>query len=166
MVPSGLCFVMETQLERIDLTHNCLAFRELTVANVLLSRIDVHSSSIARFQCSCCGLSIDSMYVSGSLVVDARAIAMMIIACAEILTGLLVIRFVCGGCHECMVMPADWWALSFSWQRCRLWTTVSLDTGGAFSSLGGRDLTRLLAGRLRRLLALGRLWFVSSSVQS
>jgi len=56
--------------------------------NVLLSRIDVHSSSIARFQSSRCGLSMASAYGNGSLLmdVDARAFAMMISAFAEILT--------------------------------------------------------------------------------
>jgi hypothetical protein len=88
IVPSGLCFVLLTHLEPIGLTHNCLASRELTVVNVLLSRIDVQSSSIARFQCIFCGLSMASMHVNGSLLmdVDARAFAMIISAFAEILT--------------------------------------------------------------------------------
>jgi len=56
--------------------------------NVILSRIDVHSSSIARFQWFRCGLSIASAYVNGSLLmdVDARAFALMISAFVEILT--------------------------------------------------------------------------------
>jgi len=54
--------------------------------NVLLSRIDVHSSSIARFKCLCCGLSMAAAYVNGSLVIDAIAFAMMISACVEIVT--------------------------------------------------------------------------------
>jgi len=86
MVPSGLCFVLETNLEPILLTRNSLASLVLTVVNVLLSRIDVHSSSISCFQCQCCGLSIASAYVKGSLVVDARAFPIMISAFAEILT--------------------------------------------------------------------------------
>jgi len=70
------------------LSRNCLASRELVVVNVLLSRIDVHSSSIAHFHSSRCGLSMGSAYVNGSLLmdVDARAFAMMISAFAEILT--------------------------------------------------------------------------------
>ena len=56
--------------------------------NVLWSRIDVHSSSIARFQCSRCGLSMASAYVNASLLmdVDVRACTMIISAFAEILT--------------------------------------------------------------------------------
>jgi len=70
------------------LTRNCLGSRELTVVNVLFSRIDVHSSSIAHFQCSCSGLSMASACVNGSLLmdVDARALAMIISAFAENLT--------------------------------------------------------------------------------
>jgi hypothetical protein len=58
------------------------------VVNVLLSRIDVHSSSIARFQSSHCGLSMASAYVNGSLLMDVnvRAFVMMISAFAEIFT--------------------------------------------------------------------------------
>jgi hypothetical protein len=56
--------------------------------DVLLSRIDVHSSAIPHFQWSRCGLSIASLYVTRSLLMDddARAFAMMISAFAEILT--------------------------------------------------------------------------------
>jgi len=56
--------------------------------NVLLSRIDVHFSAIARFQSSRWVLSMAAAYVNGSLLmdVDARAFAMMISALAEILT--------------------------------------------------------------------------------
>jgi len=56
--------------------------------NVLFSRIDVHSSSIARFQWCHCGLSMASGSVNRSLLMDddARAFAMMISAFAEILT--------------------------------------------------------------------------------
>jgi hypothetical protein len=56
--------------------------------NVLLNWIDVHSSSIARFQLSLFELSMASAYVNGSLLmnVDARAFAVMISAFAEILT--------------------------------------------------------------------------------
>ena len=56
--------------------------------NVLLSMIDVHSTSIARFQSSHCGLSMASAYANGSLLmeVDARAFALMISAFAEILS--------------------------------------------------------------------------------
>ena len=116
--------------------------------NVLLSRIDAHSASIAYFQCSCCGLSIASAYVNGLLVVDARAIAMMVSVFAEILTGHLVIQFVHSGWHDCLVMAAVRRALSISQRRYSLWTTVSLDTGGVSSSSGGCDLTPVLAGRL------------------
>ena len=75
-------------MEPIGLTCNCLASRELIVVHVLLTRIDVHSSSIARFQWSGCGLSMATAYVNGSLLidVDARAFAMMISELAEILT--------------------------------------------------------------------------------
>jgi hypothetical protein len=70
------------------LTRNWLASRELIVLNVLLSRIDVHSSSMACFQWSRCGLSMASAYVNRSLLVDvdARAFAMMISVFVEILT--------------------------------------------------------------------------------
>jgi len=56
--------------------------------NLLLSRIDVHSSSIAHFQMARCGLSMASMYVNGLMLmnVDEKAFAMMISAFAEILT--------------------------------------------------------------------------------
>jgi hypothetical protein len=55
---------------------------------VLLSRIDLHSSSMACFQWSCCGLSMASAYVNRSQLVDvdARAFAMMISVFVEILT--------------------------------------------------------------------------------
>jgi hypothetical protein len=88
MVPSELCFVLQTHLELIGLTRNCLASWELIVVNVLMSRIYVHSSSIARFQSSCCGLSMASSYVNGSLLMDvhARAFVMIISAFAELLT--------------------------------------------------------------------------------
>jgi len=88
MKPSGLCFVLSTHLEPIGLTRNCLAYRELTVGNVLLSRIDFHSSSIAHFQCSCCGLSMASACVYGSLLmdVDARAFPRILSAYVEIIT--------------------------------------------------------------------------------
>ena len=56
--------------------------------NVLLSRINVHSTSMAHFQWSRCGLSMASAYVTGSLLmdVDVRAFAIMISAFAEIFT--------------------------------------------------------------------------------
>ena len=56
--------------------------------NVLLSRINVHSSSIARFQWFNCGLSMASAYVNRLLLmnVDVRAFALMISAFVEILT--------------------------------------------------------------------------------
>jgi len=46
----------------------------------------VHSSSMARFQFSCGGLSVASAYVNGSLLmnVDTSAFAMIISAFAEI----------------------------------------------------------------------------------
>jgi len=70
------------------LTRNCLASRESMVVNVLLSTVDVHSSSIAHCQSSRCGLSMASGYVNGSMLmdVDARAFAIIISAFAEILT--------------------------------------------------------------------------------
>ena len=70
------------------MTRNCLVFQELIVLNVLLSRMDVHSAFITHFQWSCCGLSMASVYVIRSLLmdVDARAFALMIGAFAEILT--------------------------------------------------------------------------------
>lgn len=88
MKPSGLCFVLSTHLEPIGWTHNCFASLELIVANVLMSRINVHSSSIDGFQWSRCGLSKASAYVNGSLSmdVDASAFAMMISAFAETIT--------------------------------------------------------------------------------
>jgi len=48
----------------------------------------MHSSFIACFQSSHCGLSMASVYVNGSRLmdVDARAFAKMISAFAEILT--------------------------------------------------------------------------------
>ena len=56
--------------------------------NVLLSRIEEHSFCIAHFQWSHCGPSMASADVNGSLMmdVDARALAMMISAVAEIST--------------------------------------------------------------------------------
>jgi len=80
IVPSGLCFVLSTHLEQIGLTRNCFASWELIVGNVLLRTIDVHSSPNDGFQVSCCGLSMASAYVNGSLSrdVDVRAFAMMI----------------------------------------------------------------------------------------
>jgi hypothetical protein len=88
MVPSGLCFVLYPHLEPIALSSNCLASRELIVVNVLLSNINVYSSSIAHLHLSRCGLSMACPYVNGSLLmdVDARAFALMLSACAEILT--------------------------------------------------------------------------------
>jgi len=70
------------------LTSNCLASRELKIVNVLLSRIDVNSSSIARLHSSRCELSMASAYGNGSLLtdIDARAVAMINSAFAEILT--------------------------------------------------------------------------------
>jgi hypothetical protein len=37
------------------------------------------------------------------------------------------------GWHDCLFMATVRWAWLFSPQRCRLWTTVSLDTGGESS---------------------------------
>jgi len=125
--------------------------------NVLLSRIDVHSSCIACFQWSRGGLYMASAYVNGSLLmnVDVKAFAMMISPFVEILTRLLVMRFVGSGWHDCLVMAAIRQALSLSQQRCQLWTIVSLETSGASSLPGGHNCTPVLAGRLRRLSAFG-----------
>jgi len=159
MVPSGLCFIMYTQLGWICLTRNCLASQEMIVVNVLLSRINVHSSAIAHFQWSRCGLFMGSVYVNGSLLmdVDARAFAMIISAFLEISTWRYVMRFVHGGWHDYFVMAAVRLAPSISRQRCRLWTMVSLYTIGVSTASGGGDLSPVLAGRPRRVSALGRL---------
>jgi len=120
--------------------------------------------------CWCCWrLSIVSAYVNGSLLkdIDARAIVMMISAFAEISTGLLVIRFMpgVGGWHDSLVMETALQSWSFSQRRYRSSTTDSLDTGGASVASGGRDLTPVLAWRVWRLSAPGRLWSVSLSVR-
>lgn len=88
MVLSGLCFVLLAHLEPIGLIRNCVASQKLIVLNVLLSRIDVHFSSIAHFQRYRCGLSMASADVNGSLLmnVDERAFAMMINAFVAIIT--------------------------------------------------------------------------------
>jgi len=53
---------------------------------VFLRKIDVHSSSMAGFQCLGCGLHMASVYVSGVLLVHATVFAMMFTAFGEILT--------------------------------------------------------------------------------
>ena len=87
--------------------------------NVLLTRIDVHSSSIVHFQWSHCGLSMASAYIYGLLLMDvnARVVAMMISAFSEILTRLLVMRFIRGGWQDCVVMAAVQRALPSSRRR-------------------------------------------------
>jgi len=54
-VPSSavrMVFRLVDPFGAIGLTCNCLAPRELTMMNVLLTRNDVHPSFIAHFQCS------------------------------------------------------------------------------------------------------------------
>jgi hypothetical protein len=107
MVPPGLVFVLLTNLELIGLTCNLLASWGLMVVNLLMSWIDVHSSSIACVQWSCCGLSIASGYVNELVMMDveARRFSTMISAFAEILTGLHVMRFVRGGWYDLWAWP-------------------------------------------------------------
>jgi len=80
MVPSRLCFILETHLEPIGLTCNGHASWEVMVVYRLLCRVNVHSSHIAHSEWSCCGLSMALRYANGSLLtdVDVRAIAIMI----------------------------------------------------------------------------------------
>lgn len=76
---------MPTHFDPLGMSHNCIASREMIGMIVSLTRIDVHTTSIARFQWSCCGQTIASMYVSGWLlmVVDPRALAIIITAFME-----------------------------------------------------------------------------------
>jgi len=120
----------------MGITRNCLASWELTVVSVLLSRFDVHCSSIVRFHFSSCGLCMAWTYVNGSLLmqVGAWAYIMFISAFVDIVTWHLVMRFLSGGWHDCFVMAAIEWAFSYWQHRCRSWIMVSLDTCCASSS--------------------------------
>lgn len=72
---------MQTHLAPIGLTHYCDTPLEVIIANVVLSRMNVHSTSFAHFQWSCWRQFMASAYVNGLLLmyVDARDLTMMII---------------------------------------------------------------------------------------
>jgi len=108
------------------------------------------------------------MYVCRSLLVliDGRACARMISEFAEILTWLLVVWVMHYGRHGYLVMAAIQWALFLLKQRCWWWMTVSRDTRGATSSLGGQRVTSVIAGRLWWMSASGRVRSVLLSAPS